>query len=212
MSDEYLNPISDIIKVVLIGRPSVLQSGMAQSIRASKFVQLSASVDTFDLAPKILHAISPDVIIILPAACDIIPDIFMRAGNVLIFSTAGDLHGIVPAELTLPMLEKAILVASATVRKRKNVTPTINVAQLRTEKMAQSAPDKPALQFGTQQKLVLNLMVKGLTNGEIAQVMGLSLPTARYHVSAILNKMGVSNRTEACAMAVKHQLIDSSQH
>ena len=61
--------------------------------------------------------------------------------------------------------------------------------------------------MGLQQRRVLALMTKGLTNPEIADHLGVSLPTARYHVSAILQKLDVSNRVEAVAMAVRMALI-----
>lgn len=62
-------------------------------------------------------------------------------------------------------------------------------------------------ELGTQQKRVLLLMTKGLTNGEIAEHIGISLPTARYHVSAILKKLDVSNRAEAVALATRESIV-----
>lgn len=61
--------------------------------------------------------------------------------------------------------------------------------------------------LGDQQRRVLALMIKGLTNPEIAAIMQISQPTARYHVSAILKKLDVSNRAEAVATAVKKRLV-----
>ena len=57
--------------------------------------------------------------------------------------------------------------------------------------------------LGDQQKRVLALMAKGLTNPEIASQLNISQSTARYHVSAILHKLDVSNRAEAVALAVR---------
>jgi Response regulator containing a CheY-like receiver domain and an HTH DNA-binding domain len=70
------------------------------------------------------------------------------------------------------------------------------------------AGDHPIL--GGQQRRVLALMVKGLTNPEIAGLLRISLPTARYHVSAILKKLDVSNRSEAVAFAVRESLVGDS--
>jgi adenylate cyclase len=49
---------------------------------------------------------------------------------------------------------------------------------------------------------VLELMAKGLTNREIAGVLGIAAGTAKIHVSAIIDALEVSNRTEA-AMALQ---------
>ena len=54
---------------------------------------------------------------------------------------------------------------------------------------------------------VLALIVEGLSNAQIAERLTISLPTARFHVSTILSKLGATNRAEAAALAVKHRLI-----
>jgi NarL family two-component system response regulator LiaR len=58
-----------------------------------------------------------------------------------------------------------------------------------------------------RQKEVLALVVDGLSNAEIAEQLVISLATARYHVSAILSKLGATNRAKAAALAVRHNLI-----
>lgn len=69
---------------------------------------------------------------------------------------------------------------------------------------------EPPVEMGLQQRKVLALMTKGFTNSEIAVQLGISQPTARYHVSAILQKLNVSNRVEAAAMAIRSSLIDEN--
>ncbi len=54
---------------------------------------------------------------------------------------------------------------------------------------------------------VLKLMVQGLNNRQIGQTLHISPYTARFHVSEILSKLGVSNRTEAVALALQHKLV-----
>ncbi|MCY0095129.1 response regulator [Hoeflea ulvae] len=68
---------------------------------------------------------------------------------------------------------------------------------------------EPSVKMGEQQHKVLALMTKGFTNPEIASYLGMSQPTARYHVSAILQKLDVSNRSEAVALAIRTGLIDA---
>ncbi len=48
-----------------------------------------------------------------------------------------------------------------------------------------------------RQQAVFDLLRQGLTNEEIAQRLGISLDGAKYHVSDILMRLGVSNRYEA---------------
>jgi DNA-binding NarL/FixJ family response regulator len=60
-----------------------------------------------------------------------------------------------------------------------------------------------------RQREVLALMTKGLTNREIAEVLGIRAGTAKVHVAAILETLDVSNRTEAVAAAVELGLAGS---
>jgi two-component system response regulator DevR len=57
-----------------------------------------------------------------------------------------------------------------------------------------------------QEKMVLKLVSEGKTNREIAQSLYLGEGTVRNYVSSILSKLGVSNRAEAAAYAVEHNL------
>ncbi len=57
-----------------------------------------------------------------------------------------------------------------------------------------SASDLP---LTDRQREVLELMTKGLTNRDIARVLEISAATVKVHVAAILDALGVSNRTEA---------------
>jgi RNA polymerase sigma factor (sigma-70 family) len=51
---------------------------------------------------------------------------------------------------------------------------------------------------------VLHLLVEGRSNKEIAAALGVSEGTVKGHVSAILSKLGVLDRTQAALDAVKH--------
>ncbi len=59
-----------------------------------------------------------------------------------------------------------------------------------------------------QERHVLLLVSEGKTNREIAKALFLGEGTVRNYVSSILSKLGVSNRAEAAAYAVEHNLRD----
>jgi two-component system, NarL family, response regulator LiaR len=59
----------------------------------------------------------------------------------------------------------------------------------------------------SREREVLKLLVEGMTNKEIASRLVISESTARLHVSAILEKLGASNRTEATRLALQHKIV-----
>jgi two-component system, NarL family, response regulator LiaR len=56
---------------------------------------------------------------------------------------------------------------------------------------------------------VLALMVKGLSNPQIAERLIVSLSTVKFHVSSILSKLQATTRTEAVTLALKHKLASN---
>jgi two-component system, NarL family, response regulator len=54
---------------------------------------------------------------------------------------------------------------------------------------------------------VLTLIARGKTNQQIAETLFITAGTARVHVHAILQKLAVSDRTQAAIMAIEHNLI-----
>jgi DNA-binding NarL/FixJ family response regulator len=58
-----------------------------------------------------------------------------------------------------------------------------------------------------REKEVLGLLAQGFANKEIAQRLSVTERTVKFHVSAILSKLGVSNRTEAAHIAVQRGIV-----
>jgi DNA-binding NarL/FixJ family response regulator len=62
------------------------------------------------------------------------------------------------------------------------------------------------------ERAVLELLVKGMTDKEIAQQLGRSEGTVKKHVSNILGKLQVRSRTEAALLAERYNLIARKEY
>ncbi len=73
------------------------------------------------------------------------------------------------------------------------------------EKKTQSQP--PELPLTPRETEVLSLLAQGLDNAAIARRLVLTKRTVQNHVSNIYGKLGVSSRTEAALLAIRHGLV-----
>jgi len=64
----------------------------------------------------------------------------------------------------------------------------------------------PLSRLTSRERDVLSALARGSTNQQIAAELFMSPKTASVHVSRILSKLGVANRTEAATLAVRHGL------
>ncbi len=67
--------------------------------------------------------------------------------------------------------------------------------------------DLPVESLSEREHEVLKLMVEGLSNHTIADTLKISIPTVKTHVQHILQKLHVSDRTQAALLAIRQQLV-----
>jgi NarL family two-component system response regulator LiaR len=77
------------------------------------------------------------------------------------------------------------------------------------QSLVSSERDELSIDYGltARESEILDQMVAGKSNKEIAQELVISLGTVRFHVSNILSKLGVKNRTEAVSLALRDGLV-----
>ena len=63
------------------------------------------------------------------------------------------------------------------------------------------------VQLTKRESEVLKQLALGLTNKEIAQSLGISYETVKEHVQHILQKLSVTDRTQAAVWAVRRNLL-----
>src|SRR5262249_48818937 len=66
-----------------------------------------------------------------------------------------------------------------------------------------AAHESPVEALPPREREVLQLLSEGLANRRIAERLGIGERTVKFHVNAILGKLGVSTRTEAVVVAAR---------
>jgi len=76
-----------------------------------------------------------------------------------------------------------------------------NIADRLTERMMRT-------DLTAREAEVLHMLARGLTNKEIGSALAISGNTVRNHVNSIIEKLEVSDRTEAVAVAIQRGMIE----
>jgi two-component system response regulator DevR len=78
-----------------------------------------------------------------------------------------------------------------------------NATQQALDRISQT----PGWELTEREREVLTLIARGYTNKQIADTLTVTEKTARNHVSHILEKLGLSRRSEAAVFAVENKLV-----
>ena len=65
----------------------------------------------------------------------------------------------------------------------------------------------PGSALSVRELEVLRLVARGLGNKEIAAELGITTHTVKYHLAAVLEKLGVRSRTAAVSLGVRKGLV-----
>ncbi len=208
------------IRIMIVDDHPVVRAGLVSMLTTQPGINVVGSASSGLEALALLDKIAPDVIlpdvilmdlrmpgmtgleairrinarqdpprIIVLTSFDTDEDIYQSVG-------AGA-HGYVLKDAPQDRLLEAINVVHA----RGRYFPA-DIASRLTERMARS-------NLTPREHEVLQLVAKGLTNKQIGLAIGISDNTARNHVNSIIEKLEVSDRTEAATIAMRQGLIST---
>jgi DNA-binding NarL/FixJ family response regulator len=105
--------------------------------------------------------------------------------------------------------EELIAAVKGTVEGKTHVDPAVAGKLFAQVAQSQTSPGTTiAAELSDRERDVLRLLARGLTNSDIARQLHLSEGTVRNYVSAVLAKLGVSDRAQAAVIALRHGLAD----
>jgi two-component system, NarL family, response regulator len=201
------------IRIMIVDDHPVVRAGLASMLSTQPDLDVVASASGGREALALLETITPDVILMDlrmsgMSGLDAIRAINLRPDppRILVmtsFDTDEDIYQSVGAGAQGYILKDTpqdrLLEAIHLVHAKKRYFPADIAARL-IERMARS-------NLTPREHQVLQFVAKGLTNKEIGRVFGISENTARNHVNSIIEKLEVSDRTEAATIAIRQGLV-----
>jgi len=206
------------IKVMIVDDHSMVRRGLSAFLKNEADLEIVAEARDGREAIEKCEQTQPNVILM-----DLImPDLGGVAATRMILQRWPEIRVLVLTSFQEKDLVQEALQAGATGYLLKNISgeeladairstyagkPTL--AREAVESLIQTKSTKPTSgQDLTRRELdVLSLLVKGMSNPEIAGRLSVSRSTVKSHVSSILSKLGVSNRVEAIALAIENRIV-----
>lgn len=207
-----------MIRVLIIDDHPIVHDGVATALNRTADIRLAAATQTVDEGVKALAEKRFDVVLLdmrldggdgltalerLKAATPAVPIVVFSAydldeyvfGAIRAGAKGYVLKGTPGAEL------------AAAIRKVHAGEAYVSPA-LSAKLVEQMQPrGRGSRTLTVRELMVLRLIASGLSNRDIAGALGITERTVKFHVTAILNRLGADNRTQAVALAVRRGLL-----
>ena len=215
-----------MIRLVIVDDHTLFREGLASILNLEEDIEVSELAGSVQEAVEVVRKLKPEIILM---------DFFLPDGNgadatrlvlaehpecKIIFLTMSEQDENLFAAIRsgakgylLKNLDPSKLLASIrAVHQGESAISTAMTLRLMDEFSRTKAPDQvadSALDVLTPREIdVLRELTSKFTNQEIAEHLVISKNTVKYHIRAILDKLNLSNRTEAAEFARKHGIMD----
>lgn len=201
------------IRILIVDDHPVVRAGLTSMLGTQAELEVIGSASSGEEALDIIHRTIPDVILLdlrMPGLNGI--DMLLAAkkrGSQLrtiiltSYETDEDIYRAVQAGAQGYLLKdtplKEMLEAIRVVNAGKRYIPR-QIAQRLAERMMRT-------ELTARELEILKMLAKGPTNKQIGHALGISDYTVRNHVNSIIEKLEVSDRTEAATTAIQRGII-----
>jgi NarL family two-component system response regulator LiaR len=208
------------IRLMIVDDHRVVRSGLSAFLLACDDLKLVAEASGGEEAVRLCAEVKPDVVLmdlVMPGMDGIAATKAIREQcpktQVIALTSFGDPERVQAAlkagAIGYLLKDVSDVELAAAVRSAAAGRPTLAAEAQRALIQAATSPKPPGSDLTEREREVLALLVKGMSNDEIAEHLIIRPSTAKFHVSNVLSKLGVATRTEAVAMALHNHLVES---
>ncbi|OOE14868.1 response regulator [Fictibacillus arsenicus] len=209
-----------MIKVLLVDDHEMVRIGVSAYLSAQPDIEVTAEAENGKVAVEKALEMKPDIILMDLVmdemdgieATRLITQSWPEAKIIVVTSFLDDekVYPALEAGASSYMLKtsKASDIAQAvrdTYHGKSVLEPEVTGKMM--SKMRQKQTREPHEELTAREMEILLLMTKGKTNQEIADDLFIALKTVKVHVSNILSKLDVQDRTQAVIYAFNHSLV-----
>jgi two-component system, NarL family, response regulator LiaR len=210
--------VADRIRVLLVDDHAVVREGLRAFLQLQPDIEVVGEADGGETALAVAARVQPDVVLmdlLMPDGGGIAAIRELRAAQpqarVLVLSSYVDDAQVFSAiqagagGYQLKDIQPEALADA--IRDVHAGRPALH-AEAQARLMHRTADPPASSQLTPRERDVLRLLAEGFPNKEIARRLFVSEKTVKTHVSSILQKLGVQDRTQAALAAVRQRLLD----
>ena len=214
--------MSDTLRLLLVDDHEVVRAGLRTLLEMEPDLEVAGEASSGEEAIRQARALRPDVVLLdvvmegiggveachelrsLPQPPRVLMLTSFSDDDAVVSSILAGASGYLLKNTSRSELLRAIRAVGA---GQELIDPAVTGKV--TRRLAQLARGPQALPnpLSDRESEVLALIARGCTNREIADRLVISEKTAGHHVSHILDKLGLSRRSEAAVYAVRKRLV-----
>ncbi|ALN16608.1 response regulator [Acidipropionibacterium acidipropionici] len=204
--------------LVIVDDHAAVRAGVAAILTADPDIRILGEAATGHDAIHLIDSREPDVVVLdlqLPdrGGIDICREITARTATRVLILTAYEISDNITAALDAGAAgflaktaepQQMIDAVHAVAAGQAYLTPSVTrhvIAQATGRSTSARTTSAGAPELTDREQEVLQLVAEGLTNKQIAQRLVISPATAKTHLARIMQKLGVSTRTQAAMLA-----------
>jgi NarL family two-component system response regulator LiaR len=209
--------MSDLIRVLIADDHFVVRQGLCALLVARNGMEVVGEAANGREAVELAQALQPDVILMdlaMPELDGSEAILLIKAQNpaarILVLTSFGEKEKVtatIRAGALGYLLKDSspddLFYAIRSVHRGNLFIPE----DLARDLMQPQTPTPTGVQFTERELDVLRLLVQGKSNPEIGKILFISPTTVRSHVTSILTKLNVANRTQAALVAQQLHLV-----